>query len=79
MENKDLHNNVYNQSREYFITAINHFRKIMCSTEYTLEQKNTAFEGLFQDYLRCTLTEGDKLHFKAIFDEWGWRRSYEKE
>ncbi len=74
---KELHEDVYDQPREYFITAIHHFRGIMCSTEYTVEQKDEAFKSLMTDYLRCKLNKDDKLFMEATSTEWTQRRVYE--
>jgi len=77
MNNKELHNDVYNQSREHFITSINHFRDIMCSNKYTLDHKDQAFDSLCQDYLRCKLDPRDIMHMESMTDEWTRRRYYE--
>ena len=41
--------------------SLHHFRRVMCSNKYTVEQKDTAFEGLTQDYFRCELEDPDVL------------------
>ena len=60
------------QERCFFI-SLNHFRDVMCSTKYTLENKENAFMGLAQDYLRCELTEDDDIFFVSICREWDMR------
>ena len=34
-----LYDDVRNQPRDYFIKSLLHFREIICSTKYTVEQK----------------------------------------
>ena len=62
--------------REMFITSYHHFRRVMCSTKYTIEQKDTAFGDLAIDYLRCKVTGRDTITFVSITEEWiirgGW-------
>jgi hypothetical protein len=38
---------------EYFLKEFHAFRKIMCSTEYSPEQKYDAWEGLLRVYFFC--------------------------
>ena len=74
---KDLYNDTNNQPRALFINSLLHFREVMCSKEYTLEQKNRAFEDLATDYFRCKLEPEDIIHFQAISKEWEMRSLYE--
>jgi len=63
--------------REMFAVSYLHFRDVMCSNKYTLEQKDSAFEGLAEDYFRCDLEDGDVAAFVAATEEWSIRRGYE--
>lgn len=66
------------QERGRLMESMNHFRKIMCSTKYSLGQKDDAFEDLATDFLRTLYkTENDRLLFEAICIEWEKRRLYE--
>jgi len=66
------------EERGRLIQSMLHFREIMCSTKYTLEQKDNAFEDLSTDYLRTIYkTDGDRLLFEALMLEWEKRRLYE--
>ena len=65
-----------NQDRELFLTSLKFFRKVMCSTECNIEQKDQYYENLCQDYFRCDLTESDKFNFECITTEWEMRRDY---
>lgn len=69
--------NTNNQPRELFVKSLHHFRKILCSTKYTYEQKNKAFDGLTCDYFRCKLTEDDKMNFVSMVKEFNIRQTYE--
>lgn len=60
-----------------FIVSLHHFRRVMCSSKYTVEQKDTAFGGLIEDYFRCELEGPDITIFVATEREWSMRRSYE--
>jgi len=59
---------------EMFLTSLHHFRQIMCSTKYTLEQKDEAFGALCQDYIRCNLSSRLITAFVATEMEWAMRR-----
>lgn len=74
---KKVYSNVNNQSREHFIKTYHWFREVMCSTKYTIEQKENTFDGLATDYLRCNLNKNDIVTFKAICLEWEMRKVYE--
>lgn len=65
-------------SREMFAISYSHFRKVMCSNKYTLEQKDNVFTGLAQDYIRCNLEDGDMVAFVALEKEWSMRRVWEE-
>jgi hypothetical protein len=63
---------------EYFRTEMTRFREVMCSTKYTLEQKDKAFEGLTQCFV-C-LPPGNKdetFMYEVLLDEWARRSAYE--
>jgi hypothetical protein len=69
-------------TKEYFLEEYHRFRKIWGSTEYTLEQKDAAFDGFTLVYLN-TKTKDDeekefveKLYLDTI-EEWERRRVYE--
>lgn len=64
--------------REMFITSYHHFRRVMCSTKYTVAQKDDAFDGLTEDYFRCDLTDSDKKIFVATVEEWVIRKGWEE-
>jgi len=74
---KIMHEETIGQSRELFFKQMIFFRKIMCSTEYTQEYKEKAYEHLVEVYFRCNLTEGDIALFSAITGEFERRSSYE--
>lgn len=58
---------------EYFLKEIHGFRKIMCSREYTFEQKDNAFKGLLYVYI-CTenldIDGSIVFFFKMTVEEW---------
>jgi len=66
-------------SKEYFNRSLLYFRKIMCSTKYSFEEKERAYSGLATDYFRCELSEDDIVHFQSISREWEIRSLYEKQ
>lgn len=74
---KRLDTQLYDFPREMFVTSYRHFRRIMCSTKYTLEQKDSACDSFVQDYFRCKLTDTDIKSFLATMQEWTIRREYE--
>ena len=76
-ELKQLHERTNNQDRELFLKQLLYFRKIMCSTEYTIKQKKIHFQNLSESYFRCNLTEGDIVLFQATADEFQRRSEYE--
>jgi len=63
--------------RDMFVISYHHFRRVMCSNKYTLEQKDSAFESLAQDYIRCDLEDDDVTSFVAAAEEWAMRGGYE--
>lgn len=68
---------MYKHSKEMFVTSLHYFRSVMCSTKYTLRQKDGTFASLCQDYLRCELPQNLKTAFVAVMEEWSRRRGYE--
>lgn len=68
---------------EYMLKEILSFRQRMCSTEYTVEQKDNAFQGLLYGWSHggkgMTDEEEDSLSvmMKAHIEEWTRRRAYE--
>lgn len=62
---------------EWYKKALLHFREIMCSKEYTLEQKDKAFYDFCQDAFNCAKEAGDIPLFHATVIEWEKRRYYE--
>jgi len=66
----------HNNPKELLLRSIHHFRKIMCSTEYTLEQKDRWFNNLLTDYLRCNHDDNILSFFKVTCHEWEIRRAY---
>ncbi len=77
-EGLELYHDTHNQDRELFIKQYHHFREIMCSTKYDLEQKQQAFQDLAQAYLRCKLNPSDITLFKAVSMEFEMRARYEE-
>ena len=74
---KLLHEETQGQDRELFIKQVMFFRKVMCSTKYTLEQKEIAFEHLAEAYLRCNLNQSDIDLFVMTSEEFERRSLYE--
>lgn len=72
-----LHEQTTGQNRELFIKQIHYFRKVMCSTAYTMEQKEIAFEHLAEAYLRCNLNKNDVDLFVMTSEEFERRQQYE--
>jgi len=66
-------------TENYLKDEIISFREIMCSTKYTIEQKDNAFKGLFWVWLRCnsTLTAKFENLINATILEWERRKLYE--
>lgn len=67
---------------EYFMGELNSFREVMCSTQYTMEQKDRAFEALSLLYVNgYQLPKGDDEKFTKAFmatsDEWATRAAFE--
>ena len=67
---------------KYIMNELMQFREIMCSTKFTLEQKDNAFNGLVYAYLHHNIPEGkDKEQMVVLFQatnmEWERRRLYE--
>jgi hypothetical protein len=65
------------EPREFFLTSYHHFREVMCSTEYTIEQKDNAYGALLTDYARCKILKQDEVTMQSITMEWERRRVYE--
>ena len=74
---KQLHEDTRNQDRELFHKQIIHFREIMCSTAFTLEYKEKAFEHLAEAYFRCKLNKSDIDFFVLTSEEFERRSRYE--
>lgn len=74
---KKVYENTRNQDRQLFLRQVVHFRKIMCSTAFSLERKEREFENLAEAYFRCNLTEGDITLFKCTAEEFEIRNGYE--
>jgi hypothetical protein len=74
----EIYNKTNGQARELFFAQLEHFRKIMCSTAFTLERKDKEFECLASAYLRCQLKDEDINIFISMTDEWNRRRLYEE-
>jgi len=70
--------NLHSHPAEMFVLSYHHFRRIMCSTKYTLEQKDEAWGSLCTDYFRCELTQVHIKAFAATEREWSMRRGYEE-
>ena len=74
---KQLHEETTGQDRELFLKQMMFFRKVMCSTKYTLVQKEIAFENLAEAYLRCKLNQNDIDFFVLTSEEFQRRSAYE--
>lgn len=64
---------------EMFVISYHHFRNVMCSTKYTTAQKDSAWGGLCEDYIRCKLTPRLVQAFVAMEVEWSMRRGCDRE
>ena len=53
----------------YFIEEVNRFREILCSKNYSSEQKLEAFKGLFYVYLETEENPSLKLIMRGINEE----------
>jgi len=73
----DNYHNVYEQPSEMLLTSIHHFRDMMGSTKYTLEQKENAFSILLFDYMRCKSDAKINMFFMSTKKEWEMRVPYE--
>jgi hypothetical protein len=76
-ELKILHEQTTGQDRELFHKQVIYFRSVMCSTKYTREQKEIAFENLAETYLRCKLNQDDITLFVMTSEEFERRSLYE--
>lgn len=66
------------EERGHLMTSMRFFREVMCSTEYSIEQKDSAFENLVTDFIRTIYKmDADKNLFEALTIEWERRRLYE--
>ena len=66
----------------YLIKELMQFRGIMCSTKFTLEQKDDAYNGLIYAYLHHDIPAGKDRDaaitlFQATNMEWERRRLFE--
>ena len=75
---KLVHENTSGQDRELFYKQLLHFRKIMCSTAFTLENKENEFGYLAEAYFRCNLTQSDIDFFVLTKEEFDRRSIYER-
>ncbi len=58
---------------EYFLKEIHFFRNIICSKEYSLEQKENAFEKLLHLYISIENLDKESpifIFFQATVEEW---------
>jgi hypothetical protein len=63
---------------EYFRQEMQRFREVMCSTAYTLDQKEKAFEGLALGYVCLPAgCKNEEMLFESLTDEWARRGAYE--
>lgn len=67
---------------DYLIKQLMLFRNIMCSTKFTVEQKDNAFNGLVYAYLHHNIPIGKNKNviitlFEATSIEWERRRLFE--
>lgn len=76
-ELKIKHEETANQPRELFIKQLHHFRKRMCYTKYTKEEKVNEFGFLLETYVRCKLEKGDIDLMVATKNEFDMRLEYE--
>jgi hypothetical protein len=55
-------------NHEYFLDEFNKFREIMCSTEYSINQKQAAHHGLLRVYMNVKRDnpENEKLRQQAM-------------
>ena len=66
-------------TKAYLFEQMNEFRKVMCSTEFSLEQKEAAFNGVSYVWLntsRAGIKETGGL-FESLAAEWSHRRVLE--
>ena len=75
---KQVHENTSGQERELFHKQLIHFRNIMCSTAFTLEQKEKEFGYLAEAYFRCKLNQNDIDFFVLTKEEFDRRSIYEQ-
>ncbi len=68
-ELRELYKKTPHQNRLFFITKLLHFRKVIISTSYTIEQKYREFENLIIIVLKCDLTELDTEQFLNTCEE----------
>ena len=66
-------------TQEYLLKEYHAFRKIMCSTEYTIEQKQAAYSGLLWVSMQnsVVLAEATINMMNALDIEFAYRISYE--
>ena len=66
-------------TQEYLLEEYHAFRKIMCSTEYTIEQKQNAYYGLMWVYLHASLIcdESTMIMMDTLEIEFSRRIAYE--
>jgi hypothetical protein len=66
-------------TREQYEKDLLKFRNIMCSTKFTLLQKDDALNGLINAWMETHLDQEDSLSCltRATMIEWTRRREYE--
>lgn len=67
---------------DYYRSEYNRFREVMCSTEYTREQKEDAFQGIALVYFNAKTDNKEDndaliISFQALVMEYEMRMLYE--
>jgi len=65
------------KDEEMFNISIIHFRNVMCSIKFTVDEKLNAFSNLLQDYFRLKITDSQELYFLSTKSEFERRLVYE--
>ena len=66
------------ESRELFLTSYHFFREVMCSKEFSVDQKRKYYCNLVQDYVRCEITDNDVIIMSALTAEFDRRLALEE-
>lgn len=74
---REIHNNTNNQDRELFLKQLQHFREVMCSTNFKIQEKLNEFRFLSEAYFRCNLIQQDIDFFVLTKKEFDRRLIYE--